>query len=87
MQIKSIDPVLLRKRLDEGSAILIDIREPKEHARDISKAPGLYRCHGFGPKILGRSATRPRSFTASAAGGPGRTRPSLCRKVSAILIT
>ncbi len=34
MQIKSIDPISLKKRLDEGSAMLIDIREPHEHARE-----------------------------------------------------
>jgi len=34
MSIKSIDPVSLKKRLDEGSAVLIDIREPHEHARE-----------------------------------------------------
>ena len=34
MQIKSMDPVILKKRLDEGSAILIDVREPHEHARE-----------------------------------------------------
>ena len=34
MQIKSMDPVTLKKRLDEGSATLIDVREPHEHARE-----------------------------------------------------
>ena len=34
MQIKSIDPVSLKKRLDEGSTVLIDVREPHEHARE-----------------------------------------------------
>jgi rhodanese-related sulfurtransferase len=34
MQIKTMDPISLKKRLDEGSAILIDVREPHEHARE-----------------------------------------------------
>ena len=34
MQIKSIDPLSLKKRLDDGSAMLIDIREVHEHARE-----------------------------------------------------
>ena len=34
MQIKSIDPVSLKKRLDEGKVILIDVREAHEHARE-----------------------------------------------------
>jgi len=34
MQIKSIDPSSLKKHLDDGSCVLIDIREPHEHARE-----------------------------------------------------
>jgi rhodanese-related sulfurtransferase len=34
MQIKTMDPMTLKKRLDEGSAIVIDVREPHEHARE-----------------------------------------------------
>ena len=34
MQIKSIDPLSLKRHLDEGSAVLIDVREPHEHARE-----------------------------------------------------
>ena len=34
MQIKSMDPMTLKKRLEEGSVILIDVREPNEHARE-----------------------------------------------------
>ena len=34
MQIKSMDPLTAKKRLDEGSAVLIDVREPHEHARE-----------------------------------------------------
>jgi rhodanese-related sulfurtransferase len=34
MQFKTMDPITLKKRLDEGSAILIDVREPHEHARE-----------------------------------------------------
>lgn len=34
MTMPSIDPKTLKRRLDEGSAILIDIREPSEYARE-----------------------------------------------------
>lgn len=34
MQIKSIDPGSLKQRLDKGEAMLIDVREPHEHARE-----------------------------------------------------
>src|SRR5262249_29175516 len=32
--LPTIDPNTLKRRLDEGSAVLIDIREPAEHARE-----------------------------------------------------
>src|SRR5690349_12129455 len=34
MSLRPIDAVSLRRRLDEGSATLIDIREPDEYARE-----------------------------------------------------
>jgi rhodanese-related sulfurtransferase len=34
MQIKPIDPLSLKKRLDEGKALLVDVREAHEHARE-----------------------------------------------------
>jgi rhodanese-related sulfurtransferase len=34
MQIKSMAPLTLKKLIEEGSAILIDVREPHEHARE-----------------------------------------------------
>jgi len=34
MQMKSIDPASLKKRLDKGDAVLIDVREVHEHARE-----------------------------------------------------
>jgi rhodanese-related sulfurtransferase len=34
MKIKSMDAMTLKKKLDEGSVILIDVREPSEHARE-----------------------------------------------------
>ena len=34
MPIKSMDPLTLKRQLDEGNAVLIDVREPHEHARE-----------------------------------------------------
>jgi rhodanese-related sulfurtransferase len=34
MQIKSMEPMTLKNRLDEGGVILIDVREPNEYERD-----------------------------------------------------
>jgi len=52
MQIRSIDPLSLKKRLDEGSAMLIDIREVHEHAREHIAGALLaplsrFSCRGF----------------------------------------
>jgi rhodanese-related sulfurtransferase len=41
MQIKSIDPISLKKRLDEGDIVLIDVREPHEHAREYIEGARL----------------------------------------------
>ena len=34
MQIKAIDAVSLKKRIDEGSAMLVDVRETHEYTRE-----------------------------------------------------
>ncbi len=34
MTLKTIDPVTLKRRLDDGDVILVDIREPNEYARE-----------------------------------------------------
>jgi rhodanese-related sulfurtransferase len=49
MQIKSIDPVSLKKRLDDGNVVLIDVREVHEHAREHiegARLAPLSRLHG-----------------------------------------
>lgn len=42
MTIPVITPAEVRRRLDEGSAVLVDIREPLEHAREA--IPGATSC-------------------------------------------
>lgn len=73
MQIKSIDPVSLRKRLDEGSAVLIDVREAHEHAREHIEGSRLYRYLASRLRISASFATRPRCSIATAAGAPAPT--------------
>ncbi len=34
MTLKTLDPLALKRRLDDGSAVLVDIREPDEYARE-----------------------------------------------------
>lgn len=52
MSIPAITSKEARKRLEEGSAILVDIREPAEHARE--KIPGAHSMplSGFDPAKL-----------------------------------
>ena len=80
MQIKSIDPVSLKKRLDEGSAILIDVREPHEHAREHIEGARLVPLSRSKPRISAMFATRPPSFIAKAAAAPAPMRGLLTSK-------
>lgn len=52
MSLPIISPADARRRLAEGSAILVDIREPMEHAREA--IPGARHCplSGFDPASL-----------------------------------
>ena len=60
MQIKAIDALSLRKRLAAGDTVLIDIREPHEHAREHiegARLAPLSKLHAenFG-EMLGKTA-------------------------------
>ena len=49
MKLKSIDAVSLKKQLDKGEVMLIDVREAHEHAREYiegSRLAPLSRFHG-----------------------------------------
>lgn len=55
MTLKAIDPRTLERRLTDGSAVLIDIREPDEYAREHIAGARLVPLstvdvHDFGPK-------------------------------------
>ncbi len=47
MSIKVIEPLELKRRLDEGTAVLIDIREPDEYAREHILGARLVPLSGF----------------------------------------
>jgi len=70
MQIKSIDPQSRKKRLDEGSAILIDVREAHEHAREHIEGARLVPLSRFQAEDFG--ALRDRTAVFHCHGG-GRT--------------
>jgi rhodanese-related sulfurtransferase len=68
MQIKSIDPISLKKRLDEGSAILIDVREPHEHAREHIEAAQLVPLSRFQAEDFGEVRDKTAVFHCHSGG-------------------
>ena len=71
MQIKSIDPVSLKKRLDEGSAILIDVREPHEHAREHIEGARLVPLSRFQAEDFGKVGDKTAVFHCASGGRTG----------------
>jgi len=47
MSIPAITPIEAKRRLDDGSAVLIDIREPMEHAREAIPGARLQPLSAF----------------------------------------
>ncbi len=54
MSLKKIDPIALKERLDAGSAILVDIREADEYAREHIVGARLVPLSGFDAHDLDR---------------------------------
>ena len=52
MGLPTITPVEAKRRLASGSAILVDIREPMEHARESIPGARLYPLSAFDAKAL-----------------------------------
>ena len=71
MQIKSIDPLSLKRRLDEGSAILIDIREPREHAREHIEGARLVPLSRFNAENFGEVSDKTAVFHCYSGGRTG----------------
>ena len=71
MQIKSIDPVSLKQRLDEGSAILIDVREPHEHAREHIEGARLVPLSRFKTENFGEVGDKTAIFHCHSGGRTG----------------
>jgi rhodanese-related sulfurtransferase len=68
MQIKSIDPISLKKRLDDGSAVLIDIREPHEHARERIEGARLVPLSRFNAEDFGNVRDKTAVFHCHSGG-------------------
>jgi len=53
MTIRMIDALTLKRRLDEGTAILVDIREPKEFAKEHIEGARLVPLSAFDAREIG----------------------------------
>jgi rhodanese-related sulfurtransferase len=70
MTLKSIDPFSLREKLAAGDIVLIDVREPREHAREHIEGSHLAPLSRFQDEDL--SAYRSRTAVYYCQSG-GRT--------------
>jgi rhodanese-related sulfurtransferase len=68
MQIKSIDPKSLKQRLEDGSAVLIDIREPHEHAREHIEGARLVPLSRFNAEDFGDLRDKTAVFHCQSGG-------------------
>ncbi|MGB7102782.1 MAG: rhodanese-like domain-containing protein [Xanthobacteraceae bacterium] len=68
MQIKSIDPISLKRRLDKGSAILIEMREPYEHAREHIEGARLVPLSRFRTEDFGEVGDKTAVFHCLSGG-------------------
>jgi len=71
MQIKSIDPISLKKRLDEGNIVLIDVREPHEHAREHIEGARLVPLSRFQAEDFGAVGDKVAVFHCHSGGRTG----------------
>jgi rhodanese-related sulfurtransferase len=62
MSLKTIDPVSLKRRLDDGSIVLVDIREPDEHARESIPGARLIPLSRLDAADFAESGNRPIVF-------------------------
>lgn len=58
MSLKKIDPIALKERLDAGTAILVDIREADEYAREHIVGAHLVPLSGFDAHDLDREHSK-----------------------------
>ncbi len=80
MQIKSIDAASLKKRLDEGSAVLIDVRELHEHAREHIEGARLVPLSRFQAEDFGELRGRTAVFHCHSGGRTGSNAQLLTSK-------
>jgi len=69
MSIPQISPVEAKRRLDAGTAVLIDIREPAEHARENIADARLVPLSVFGPDKFAQERTAATSIIFHCQSG------------------
>ena len=80
MTIKTIDPLTLKRRLDEGDVVLVDIREPDEYAREHIAGARLVPLSGFDASAFGGERNRTIVFQCKSGN---RTASNASRLVAA----
>ena len=80
MSIKSIDPLSLKKRLDEGNTILIDVREPHEHVREHIEGARLVPLSRFAAEDFGALRDKTAVFHCHSGGRTGANAGLLASK-------
>ncbi len=71
MHIKSIDALASKKRLDDGSAVLIDIREPHEYAHEHIEGARLAPLSRFAAEDFGGLHEKTAVFYCRSGGRTG----------------
>lgn len=71
MQMKSIDVLSLRDRLDEENLVLVDVREPHEHAREYIEGARLVPLSRFQAEDFGTVRDKIAVFHCQSGGRTG----------------
>jgi len=80
MQIKSIDALSLKKRLDKGDAVLIDVREAHEHAREHIEGARLASLSRFQTEDFSEHREKTAVFYCHSGGRTGSNARLLASK-------
>lgn len=88
MTLKAMDPLTLKRRLDDGSAVLVDIREPDEFAREHIPGARPVPLSAFAAHDFGRDRERTLVFQCKSGARTASNAPRLaaapCREAYAL---
>ncbi|MBC8445126.1 MAG: rhodanese-like domain-containing protein [Rhodospirillaceae bacterium] len=77
MMMKEVDPVTLKQWMDEGSAVLVDVREPDEHARECIARDHHMPLSNFNPAALPDHDDKIVVYYCASGGRTGMYGPQL----------